>query len=102
MGLKKTNVDTETLKEQAREDGVGTLGLSQTDTACRRYDARIEKWERTDSGVIIQVDASPLFPGGGGQPADRGTVNGEPVLDVLGHQRLLVQSIYLQAQPLVV
>lgn len=90
MGLKKTEVNNETLQVVADEDGVGTLGLSQTDTLCRQYDAVVLGVTLTQEGALVQLDASPLFPGGGGQPADLGTVDGRPVLSVIDHEHVLL------------
>ena len=91
MGLKPTNVDSQTLKDAAAEDGVGALGLSQSDSQLRTYQAKVLKAVEVEEGVEIEVDASPLFPGGGGQPPDRGTVDGAAVLEVMGHQHLRVR-----------
>jgi Ser-tRNA(Ala) deacylase AlaX len=90
LGLIRTEVNNETLQVVADEDGVGALGLSQTNTSCRQYDATVLDVTVTTRGAVIQVDASPLFPGGGGQPADFGTVNGQPVVEVIDHQHLLL------------
>jgi misacylated tRNA(Ala) deacylase len=44
--------------------------LYQVDAYCRRFTATV-----TDSaGEIVQLDRSAFYPGGGGQPHDRGTV----------------------------
>ena len=90
MGLKRTEVNNETLQVVADEDGVGALGLSQTDTGCRQYTATVLGVTVTPEGAVVQVDGSPLFPGGGGQPADLGTVNGQPVIEVIDHHHLLL------------
>ncbi len=92
MGLKKTVVKNETLQVVADDDGVGALGMSQTQTECRQYDARVISITKRDNTVVVQVDASPLFPGGGGQPADRGWVNGALVLEVVDHEHLVLEQ----------
>lgn len=90
MGLEKTTVDAATLRDEASEDGVGALGLSQSDTECRTFQAKILEIEEVETGTLIRVDGSPLFPGGGGQPPDRGWVDGQKVLAVLGHEQLII------------
>ena len=92
MGLKRTKIESVELQSVADEDGFGELGLSQTDTPCRRVTASVLSVTHADEGVILEVDQSPLFPGGGGQPADHGWVNGKPILSVLGHTRVLVRE----------
>ncbi len=44
--------------------------LYQVDAYCRRFTARVTAAE----GVAVQLDRSAFYPGGGGQPHDRGSV----------------------------
>lgn len=97
MGLKRTKIESTELQSVAEEDGFGALGLSQTETSCRRVTASVLSVTHADEGVILEVDQSPLFPGGGGQPADHGWVNGKPILSVLGHTQLLVREAPAEA-----
>jgi len=52
------------------------------DSFCRSFEGRIEASRRCDEGWEIALDRTCFYPGGGGQPADRGTLHGMPVLDV--------------------
>lgn len=46
------------------------------------FSAIITDREKCGSGWRLQLDRTAFYPEGGGQPADRGTLNGLPVLDV--------------------
>ena len=44
--------------------------LYQVDAYCRRFPATVT----AATGEAVQLDRSAFYPGGGGQPHDRGTV----------------------------
>jgi len=45
-----------------------------------RFNACIVAKERTSCGWKVALDQTCFYPGGGGQPADKGRLNGEPVV----------------------
>ena len=45
-------------------------------------EARVLRWGESDTGRFAVLDDTVLYPEGGGQPSDRGTLNGAPVVDV--------------------
>jgi misacylated tRNA(Ala) deacylase len=44
------------------------------DAYARRLDARVLEVATTEGAPLVVLDATALYPGGGGQPADRGTI----------------------------
>lgn len=48
----------------------------------REFSAKLLCQERHEGQVRVELDASCFYPEGGGQPADRGTLNGVAVVDV--------------------
>jgi alanyl-tRNA synthetase len=60
--------------------------LAATDPETIRFEATVERYDgtgaETGSGMGLVLDHSYFYPEGGGQPADRGTIAGVPVLDV--------------------
>jgi alanyl-tRNA synthetase len=56
--------------------------IYQTDPYCREITARITGRESRDGDFRIRLDRTIFCPEGGGQPADRGTINGFPVMEL--------------------
>jgi alanyl-tRNA synthetase len=54
----------------------------QTDSYCREISARVTRKELRDNRFFIRLDRTIFCPAGGGQPADQGTINGLPVLEL--------------------
>ncbi|HEX3050229.1 MAG TPA: alanyl-tRNA editing protein [Aggregatilineaceae bacterium] len=54
-----------------------TILLYQTDSYLQAFDATVTAHDADNNGVIL--DRSAFYPGGGGQPADRGTLTAEGV-----------------------
>lgn len=48
-----------------------------------RFQARIVERVEEDGRLAVVLDSTYFYPTSGGQPADRGTLNGQPVADVL-------------------
>lgn len=60
-----------------------TEKLYETDSELYTFDARVMSCERTEAGgYAIELDRTAFFPEGGGQYADRGTIDGVSVRDV--------------------
>lgn len=59
-----------------------TEKLYYSDPYKRDFDAVITGVQPSDGQLHVTLDATCFYPEGGGQPADRGTLNGRRVLDV--------------------
>ncbi|MBR3868821.1 MAG: hypothetical protein IKM66_05845 [Clostridia bacterium] len=59
-----------------------TERLFEKDAYCRNFSADVLSCEEKDSFYYIVLDKTAFFPEGGGQAPDKGTINGESVLDV--------------------
>lgn len=59
-----------------------TERLFEKDAYCRSFSANVISCEEKDGAFIIVLDKTAFFPEGGGQAPDKGTINGENVLDV--------------------
>lgn len=62
-----------------------------------RLQTRLVASGRDDRGVWIELEDTIFYPEGGGQPADRGTVAGVPVVDVQKGPQAIRH--YLQGEP---
>ena len=59
-----------------------TKELFYTDAYISEFSAKVISCEKADKGYKIILDQTAFFYEGGGQPSDKGTLNGECVLDV--------------------
>jgi alanyl-tRNA synthetase len=60
-----------------------TERLYYTDCYLREFQARVIRTSPDAQGVRVFLDRTAFYPESGGQPADRGTLAGIPLLDVL-------------------
>lgn len=61
---------------------ISTERLYFSDAYLRRFSARVVAHTEQNGRPVVALDQSAFYPEGGGQPADRGTLNGIAVLDV--------------------
>lgn len=59
-----------------------TIRLFDQDAYQREFDARILSCEPSGDFFAVILDQTAFYPEGGGQPADQGFLDGQPVLDV--------------------
>jgi len=62
-----------------------TVRLYRDDPWLLEFDARVENVEVAGDHWEIELDQSAFFPEGGGQPADHGSLDDIPVIDVREH-----------------
>jgi alanyl-tRNA synthetase len=60
-----------------------TRRLYHEDSQLRAFDAVVLAVRSEGEGVLATLDATAFYPGGGGQPPDRGTLGPRSVLDVV-------------------
>ncbi len=59
-----------------------TEKLYHFDPACLEFDAAVVSAAERDGRMAVVLDRTAFYPGGGGQPADRGTIAGAQVVEV--------------------
>jgi alanyl-tRNA synthetase len=60
-----------------------TERLYYTDCYLKEFSARVTRTEPDPRGARVYLDRTAFYPESGGQPSDRGTLAGIPVLDVI-------------------
>ena len=60
-----------------------TERLYYTDCYLKEFSARVIRTNSDPRGVRVYLDRTAFYPESGGQPSDRGTLAGIPVLDVI-------------------
>ncbi len=58
-----------------------TEALYESDPYAREFEARVLSEAEDEGGRYVVLDRTAFYPGGGGQPPDRGTLNGIAVRD---------------------
>ena len=62
---------------------MNTERLYYTDCYLREFEASVVAAEPAPHGFRVYLDRSAFYPESGGQPSDRGTLGGIPVLDAV-------------------
>lgn len=70
-----------------------TERLYYADCYLREFEARVLAVEPEARGFRIYLDRSAFYPESGGQPSDRGTLGGVPVLDVVEENDVVVHLV---------
>jgi len=63
------------------------------DPECINFSAEVLSAVKTESGIDVILDRTCFYPEGGGQPADRGTLNGLPVTDVRKKDGIVIHRL---------
>lgn len=66
-----------------------TERIYYADSYLAGFEARVLAHSRRTDHPALALDRSAFYPEGGGQPADRGTINGLPVIDVQAEDELV-------------
>lgn len=59
-----------------------TTKLYENDSYIKEFEATVLSCDEAKDGYLLVLDKTAFFPEGGGQQADKGTINGNDVLDV--------------------
>ena len=57
-----------------------TEKLYYSDGECRAFTARVVSCEAENGAYCVVLDRTAVFPGGGGQEPDSGSLNGLPII----------------------
>lgn len=66
-----------------------TVKLFENDSYIKEFDAIVVSCEKSEKGFLIVLDRTAFFPEGGGQQADKGTINDAKVLDVQTNDEII-------------
>jgi len=62
------------------------------DSYCKEFKAMVLSCEKSDAGYEVVLDKTAFFPEGGGQAADRGTIEGIAVTDVQEKNGIVIHT----------
>lgn len=63
------------------------------DSYCKEFKATVISCEKLDAGYEVVLDKTAFFPEGGGQGADKGTIDGIEVLDVQEKDGAIIHTV---------
>ncbi len=69
------------------------LPLYWTDPSLCDTERIITKAENSGEVWQLELEHSPFYPGGGGQPADRGSISGFPLLEILREEERIIHQV---------
>ena len=67
--------------------------LYYQDPYCQHFSAQVLTCAPADAHWLVTLDRTAFYPEGGGQPADHGTMNGIPVLDVQERDGVIFHTV---------
>lgn len=70
-----------------------TIKLYENDSYIKNFEATVLSCEECKNGYAVVLDKTAFFPEGGGQQADKGTINGVQVLDVQIKDEIITHTV---------
>lgn len=70
-----------------------TIKLYENDSYIKSFEAKVLSCEECKNGYAVVLDKTAFFPEGGGQQADKGTINGAQVLDVQIKNEIITHTV---------
>lgn len=70
-----------------------TIKLYENDAYIKEFDATVLSCDECKNSYLITLDKTAFFPEGGGQQADKGTINGIDVLDVQINNEIITHKV---------
>ena len=70
-----------------------TVKLYENDSYIKEFEATVLTCEECKGGYLVTLDRTAFFPEGGGQQADKGTLNGATVLDVQIKNEIITHKV---------
>ena len=76
-----------------------TIRLYEEDVRLGHFTARVQQCAEADGGWEIVLDRTAFYPGGGGQPCDRGTLERRDVLSVREEDGVIFHKVEMPLLP---
>ncbi len=70
-----------------------TIKLYENDSYLKNFEATVLSCDESGDSYLVVLDKTAFFPEGGGQQADRGTIDGDPVLDVQIKDEIITHKV---------